>query len=397
MRFLLEADNAGEIKSSYTDKELEDMPISRLSNLIDDYKIGTNINERTRIIKHFLDKKLGANSDKFSDQLVLRSIAENIYDVGIDNNPFLSFIEKYADSDTPKLSFDVSVFVNNLLANRVFKSSSDVLAADYLYNDKTYDETNANDIIYKLKTFLFVKNKSNLKKFDIPNNIYSIIKDKSAEEIKNILSGYQEQNRNELDGIDIIAEHYNISNNDVTDQYVKSYIIEICKESNELKSKSEDIKDFLENSLSGKYSTVRDGLNNILNTTYSDTKRNSAEDVFNIRLIDFIAKQLKSNTSSSKTGFQIVKDAIRKATNQLPKKLTKKQVEQYITELAKKTNRNYTTVKLALENQDELPQKVLNLLKMTYTAPDIDGMTAASVFNNLLLKFIDNDDMFKTK
>ena len=190
MRFLLEADNAGEIKSSYTDKELEDMPISRLSNLIDDYKIGTNINERTRIIKHFLDKKLGANSDKFSDKLVLRSIAENVYDVGIDNNPFLSFIEKYADSDTPKLSFDVSVFVNNLLANRVFKSSSDVLAADYLYNDKTYDETNADDIIYKLKTFLFVKNKSNLKKFDIPNNIYSIIKDKSAEEIKNILSGY---------------------------------------------------------------------------------------------------------------------------------------------------------------------------------------------------------------
>ena len=145
----------GTVRRSYTEQEYKTMDLADLSRFIDKYQIG--LLDNNLAIKYFLIKKLGAdNAKKFEDPNVLTSIATNVYEVGTKNNPFLTFIEKYAISDTPNLTEGVCVLVNNLLANGTYEDEEDIENADYLFSSSTYDEEDEEDVIEKIKSHLYL-------------------------------------------------------------------------------------------------------------------------------------------------------------------------------------------------------------------------------------------------
>ena len=223
------------------------------------------------------------------------AIMNSLISYGFDEigNKLITFLEKARN--IPLDDVYVST-INNLVNNDTINVNT-----DWLYDRQIY-EGKPSDIDYKIKTLAYLSNKNNLKKFGAENNpdlAIDSIKTKTVQEIKQILSDVTCEDRSKEEepiaetGYDIVRNKLNIQRptklkkEDITD-----YIVSISTPE-QAKTFIEKNKNMIKQVLNDKL-VVDDQLKKILEKNYKSSEDidENIEDIFNIKLVEYVDKQL---------------------------------------------------------------------------------------------------------
>ena len=272
------------------DRNITDDTVITEENFQELYK-RANDAKKIHILKELIENSPNFKRLEPAESAIMNSLISYGFDeIG---NKLVTFLEKARN--IPLDDVYVST-INNLVNNDTINVN-----ADWLYDRQVY-EGKPSDIDYKIKTLAYLSNKNNLKKFGAENNpdlAIDSIKTKTVQEIKQILSDVTREDRAKEEkpiaetGYDIVRNKLNIQRptklkkEDITD-----YIINI--------STPEQAKDFIEKNknmikqvLNDKL-VVDDQLKKILEKNYKSSEDidESIEDIFNIKLVEYVDKQL---------------------------------------------------------------------------------------------------------
>ena len=241
-------------------------------------------------------KELIENSPNFKRLEPAESAIMNSFiSYGFDElgNKLVTFLEKARNIPLDdKYVSTISNLVNNDTIN---------VNTDWLYDRQVYEGKPA-DIDYKIKTLAYISNKNNLKKFGAENNpdlTIDNIKTKTVQEIKQILSDITREDRSKEEkpiaeiGYDIVRSKLNIQKpTKLKKENITDYIINISTPE-QAKTFVEKNKGMIKQVLNSKL-VVDDQLKKILEKNYKSSEDidENIEDILNIKLIEYIDKQL---------------------------------------------------------------------------------------------------------
>lgn len=250
--------------------------------------------------KIHLLKELIENNPEYSMQLepAESAIMNSLISYGFDDaeNKLLVFLDR-SRSKHLQLEDTYVNTINNLLNNNTIS-----VDANWLYDKQVYEGKPA-DIDYKIKTLAYLSNKNNLKKFGAENNpdlAIDNIKTKTTQEIKQILSDITREDKSKEEptaetGYDIVRSKLNIQKpTKLKKENITDYIINISTPE-QAKTFIEKNKNMIERVLNDKL-VVDDQLKKILEKNYKSSEDidENIEDIFNIKLAEYVDKQLNT-------------------------------------------------------------------------------------------------------
>lgn len=240
-------------------------------------------------------KELIENSPNFkrlepAESAIMNSFISYGFDES--DNKLVTFLEKARNIPLDDTYVNT---INNLVNNNTVNVN-----ADWLYDKQVYEGKPA-DIDYKIKTLAYISNKNNLKKFGAENNpdlAIDNIKTKTVQEIKQILSDITREDKSKDEqiaetGYDIVRSKLNIQKpTKLKKENITDYIINISTPE-QAKTFIEKNKSMIKQVLNSKL-VVDDQLKKILEKNYrsSEDIDESIEDIFNIKLVEYVDKQL---------------------------------------------------------------------------------------------------------
>lgn len=249
--------------------------------------------------KIHLLKELIENNPEYSMQLepAESAIMNSLISYGFDDaeNKLLVFLDR-SRSKHLQLEDTYVNTINNLLNNNTISVDT-----NWLYDKQVYEGKPA-DIDYKIKTLAYLSNKNNLKKFGAENNpdlAIDNIKTKTTQEIKQILSDITREDKSKEEkpiaetGYDIVRSKLNIQRpTKLKKENITDYIINISTPE-QAKTFIEKNRNMIEQVLNDKL-VVDDQLKKILEKNYKSSEDidENIEDIFNIKLVEYVDKQL---------------------------------------------------------------------------------------------------------
>lgn len=249
--------------------------------------------------KIHLLKELIENNPEYSMQLepAESAIMNSLISYGFDDaeNKLLVFLDR-SRSKHLQLEDTYVNTINNLLNNNTISVDT-----NWLYDKQVYEGKPA-DIDYKIKTLAYLSNKNNLKKFGAENNpdlAIDNIKTKTTQEIKQILSDITREDKSKEEkpiaetGYDIVRSKLNIQRpTKLKKENITDYIINISTPE-QAKTFIEKNKNMIKQVLNDKL-VVDDQLKKILEKNYKSSEDidENIEDIFNIKLVEYVDKQL---------------------------------------------------------------------------------------------------------
>ena len=272
------------------DRNITDDTVITEENFQELYK-RANDAKKIHILKELIENNPNFRRLEPAESAIMNSLISYGFDeIG---NKLVTFLEKARN--IPLDDVYVST-INNLVNNDTINVNT-----DWLYDRQVYDGK-PSDIDYKIKTLAYLSNKNNLKKFGAENNpdlAIDNIKTKTVQEIKQILSDVTREDRSKEEkpiaetGYDIVRNKLNIQRptklkkEDITD-----YIVNISTPE-QAKTFIEKNKNMIKQVLNDKL-VVDDQLKKILEKNYKSSEDidESIEDIFNIKLIEYVDKQL---------------------------------------------------------------------------------------------------------
>lgn len=253
--------------------------------------------------KIHLLKELIENSPNFSRLEPAESAIMNSFiSYGFDeiDNKLITFLEKARNIPLDDIYVNT---INNLVNNNTINVNT-----DWLYDNQVYDGS-PSDIDYKIKTLAYLSDKNNLKKFgaeDNPDLSIDNIKTKTTKEIKQILSDItREDNSKEKNpvietGYDIVRNKLGINKpTKLTKENITDYIINISTP-DQAKTFIEKNKKMIKDLLNSKL-IIDDQLKKILEKNYKSSEDidENIEDIFNIKIVEYVDKQLSTVKSGN--------------------------------------------------------------------------------------------------
>ena len=272
------------------DRNITDNTVITEESFQDLYK-RANDAKKIHILKELIENSPNFNRLEPAESAIMNSLISYGFDeIG---NKLITFLEKARN--IPLDDVYVST-INNLVNNDTINVNT-----DWLYDKQIY-EGKPSDIDYKIKTLAYLSNENNLKKFGAENNpdlAIDSIKTKTVQEIKQILSDVTREDRSKEEkpiaetGYDIVRNKLNIQRpiklkkEDITD-----YIINISTPE-QAKTFIEKNKNMIKQVLNDKL-VVDDQLKKILEKNYKSSEDidENIEDILNIKLIEYVDKQL---------------------------------------------------------------------------------------------------------
>lgn len=247
--------------------------------------------KKIRLLKELIENSPNFNRLEPAESAIMNSFISYGFDE-IDNK-LVTFLEKARNIPLEDTYVNT---INNLVNNNTINVNT-----DWLYDREVYEGKPA-DIDYKIKTLAYLSNKNNLKKFGAENNpdlAIDNIKTKTAQEIKQILSDVTREDTSKEEkpiaetGYDIVRSKLNIQKpTKLKKENITDYIINISTPE-QAKTFIEKNRDMIKQVLNSKL-VVDDQLKKILEKNYKSSEDidENIEDIFNIKLIEYIDKQL---------------------------------------------------------------------------------------------------------
>lgn len=247
--------------------------------------------KKIRLLKELIENSPNFNRLELAESAIMNSFISYGFDE-IDNK-LVTFLEKARNIPLEDTYVNT---INNLVNNNTINVNT-----DWLYDREVYEGKPA-DIDYKIKTLAYLSNKNNLKKFGAENNpdlAIDNIKTKTAQEIKQILSDVTREDTSKEEkpiaetGYDIVRSKLNIQKpTKLKKENITDYIISISTPE-QAKTFIEKNRDMIKQVLNSKL-VVDDQLKKILEKNYKSSEDidENIEDIFNIKLVEYIDKQL---------------------------------------------------------------------------------------------------------
>lgn len=247
--------------------------------------------KKIRILKELIENNPNFKRLEPAESAIMNSLISYGFDEL--SNKLVTFLEKARN--IPLDDIYVST-ISNLVNNDTINVN-----IDWLYDKQVYEGKPA-DIDYKIKTLAYLSNKNNLKKFGAENNpdlTIDNIKTKTVQEIKQILSDITREDKSKEGkpiaetGYDIVRSKLNIQKPiKLKKENITDYIINISTPE-QAKTFIEKNKDMIKQVLNSKL-VVDDQLKKILEKNYKSSEDidENIEDIFNIKLIEYVNKQL---------------------------------------------------------------------------------------------------------
>lgn len=272
------------------DRNITDDTVITKENFQEIYK-RANDAKKIHILKELIENSPNFNRLEPAESAIMNSFISYGFDeLG---NKLVTFLEKARNIPLDDTYVNT---INNLVNNDTINVNT-----DWLYDKQVYEGKPA-DIDYKIKTLAYISNKNNLKKFGAENNpdlTIDNIKTKTVQEIKQILSDITREDKSKEEkpsaetGYDIVRSKLNIQRpTKLKKENITDYIINISTPE-QAKTFVEKNKNMIKQVLNNKL-VVDDQLKKILEKNYKSSEDidENIEDIFNIKLIEYVDKQL---------------------------------------------------------------------------------------------------------